>query len=104
MMYEEGWGVPADLPSAASWYRKAADHDYDLAQIGLGRLYLMGSGVRQDLVQAYYWLSMGAAGGTHEEHEMAVDLARDVASRMTAEELKTAKALLLAKGVDPPVQ
>jgi uncharacterized protein len=31
-MYDKGRGVPQDYATAVSWYRKAAEQDYALAQ------------------------------------------------------------------------
>lgn len=38
LMYEMGWGLPLNLDSAASWYRKAAEQGYHFAQDSLGSL------------------------------------------------------------------
>lgn len=38
LMYEMGWGLPRNLDSAASWYRKAAEQGYHFAQDSLGSL------------------------------------------------------------------
>ena len=74
--------VPKDYGLAAKWYRKAAEQGKALAQNGLGRLYADGKGVPQDYVEAYFWLSLATASGSHSSTNGVDD--RDlVASHLT---------------------
>ena len=52
-----------DYAEAAAWYQKAADRGYADGMAGLGDLYSVGKGVRQDYVQAYMWFSLAAGAG-----------------------------------------
>ncbi len=65
MMYHDGRGVRQDFAEAAKWYRKAAEKGkHAEAQVLLGALHYNGStGVPQDDVQAYMWLSLASAQG-----------------------------------------
>jgi uncharacterized protein len=62
-MYYNGFGVPQDDAMAASWYRKAAEQDYDHAQFLLGRVYEDGLGVPQDYATASSWYRKAADQG-----------------------------------------
>lgn len=78
--YELGKGVPADIPKALYWYKKASVHkgndkwsegtlvgsvgpahyfnqnsDAMVAQYQIANIYLHGKGVKKDLVAAYLW-------------------------------------------------
>jgi hypothetical protein len=55
--------VAQDYAQAASWYRKAADQGYTLAQSSLGSLYAAGKGVPQDYAKALMWLRKAADQG-----------------------------------------
>jgi hypothetical protein len=55
-MYEKGEDLPKNLESAAAWYRKAAEHGYGDAIIGLVVLYLTAS----DYNQARPWCEAAA--------------------------------------------
>jgi TPR repeat protein len=60
----------SNAPSArtALWMRKAAIAGFVDARAKLGLMYLTGSGVPQDYVLAYAWLSMAQASGLHHLH------------------------------------
>jgi TPR repeat protein len=51
---------------AVKWFRKAAEQNYADAQEDLGRCYLRGDGVAEDLVEAYKWLLLAVRQG--DEH------------------------------------
>ena len=42
-LYRNGWGITADLPMDAEWYRKAAEQGHANAQFLLGSMYHRGS-------------------------------------------------------------
>jgi hypothetical protein len=46
-----------------SWYHKAADQGYAMAQFNLGNMYVLGRGVAQDYVQAHMWFNIASANG-----------------------------------------
>ena len=48
LAYEKGQGLRQDYQEAVKWYRLAAAHGNELAQLGLGTLYTKGTGVRRD--------------------------------------------------------
>ena len=57
--------VPNDFGLAAKWYRMAAKQGNALAQNHLGLIYADGRGVPQDYAEAYFWLSLARANGSH---------------------------------------
>jgi hypothetical protein len=57
--------VPNDFGLAAKWYRMAAKQGNALAQNHLGLIYADGRGVPQDYAEAYFWLSLASANGSH---------------------------------------
>jgi TPR repeat protein len=44
-----------------SWWRRAAEQGFALAQGALGFMYERGEGVRRDLVQAHKWYNLAAS-------------------------------------------
>ncbi len=64
-LYEEGKGVPQDVTEAVRWYTRAADQDFDLAQLQLVRLYREGRGLElpADPAVATKWLTRLAERG-----------------------------------------
>jgi len=65
-------GCPRDMALAAQWYRKAAEQGDVTAQGILGVLYSYGQGVKQDYVEAYFWLDVAAsAAGPEQAHYAA---------------------------------
>ncbi|MEQ8501379.1 MAG: SEL1-like repeat protein [Sneathiellaceae bacterium] len=62
-LYRWGHGVQQDLPTAADWYRRAAETGLDRAQANLAMMYLEGQGVPADPAQAAYWFSQAAIQG-----------------------------------------
>ena len=61
--YADGFGVEQDLAVAVSWYRKAAENGYALAQLALARCLSKGLGVAPDQGEALEWFRKAAAGG-----------------------------------------
>jgi TPR repeat protein len=65
-------GCPRDMAQAAQWYRKAAEQGDVAAQGILGVLYSYGQGVKQDYVEAYFWLDLAASvSGPEQAHYAA---------------------------------
>ncbi len=91
-LYAVGNGVPASNAEALRWYRLAAQQGDALAQFNLGMRYLEGKGVTPDPVESWKWLALAEAGGV-------ADASRPkalAASRMSAEQMKRARALAAA--------
>jgi hypothetical protein len=66
-----------DAVAAARWLGLAAEQGERGAQVLLGRLYLEGEGVEQDLVRSVAWLRVASMGEAAEEMEAEL-LARAV--------------------------
>lgn len=60
-MYFRGKGVPQSYSDALDLYHRAAEQGHPVAQFLLGIMYGQGWGVRQDLVEAYKWLTLALA-------------------------------------------
>ena len=63
MMYLVGQGAKRNPAEAYAWIRKAAEQDNMDAQGVIGQSYVNGiDGIKQDYVEAYFWLSLSARG------------------------------------------
>jgi len=62
-MFEQGLGVPLNLGSAATWYRKAADNGKSEAMLKLGEFHQTGEGAALDPVSAFGWFQRAASQG-----------------------------------------
>ena len=61
---KDDWkGQPLDMRKAITWYLKAAEIGYAIAQMNLGRCYDYGQGVPQDHKQAVSWYQKAANQG-----------------------------------------
>ncbi|GES99366.1 Sel1 repeat family protein [Rhizophagus clarus] len=61
--YEQKWVYPTInfiLVKAAKWFLKAAEQGLSPAQLMVGFLYMIGSGVQHDFQQGLYWYHMAA--------------------------------------------
>ena len=54
-MYDEGKGVPKDIPEAARWYRLAADQGHVSAAFSLGNILDLGQGTPENDTEAALW-------------------------------------------------
>ncbi|MGM9528831.1 MAG: tetratricopeptide repeat protein, partial [Phascolarctobacterium sp.] len=63
--YVHGYGVEKDIRIGLSWYRKAAEADYALAQLCLGEHYYLGKGVLVDSFEALKWFRKAAQEKNH---------------------------------------
>ena len=86
-IFERGLGVHPDYESAAEWYAKSAEQEFEAAQINLGSLYEQGLGVEQDDLAAMNWYRRAAG--------LAEDLV--VMGESEYEELVQAQAELVEK-------
>lgn len=63
--YVNGYGVEKDVRIGLSWYRKAAEDGYALAQLCLGEHYYLGKGVLVDSFEALKWFRKAAQEENH---------------------------------------
>jgi len=86
-MYASGKGVSRDYVEAARYWKRAAEHGWDLASSELGQLYERGAeGIPQDFSEAYFWfyVSVGNKGDKSVAEYRIVE--RDqMATRLTPE-------------------
>lgn len=97
ILAEGATGKP-DYAAAAVWFRKAADLGVRDSQYNLAILYARGMGVETSLVQSYLWFSAAAAQGDSD----AARKRDEVAARLGARDLETAKALAAGYHVKTP--
>ena len=76
---------------AVRWYRLAADQGGADGMFSLGVMYLDGTGVPQDDVQAHMWYNLSAAQSSGETHDLAVKARDGVAVPMTADQIAEAQ-------------
>ena len=93
VMYENGKGVPQNIPEAVKWYRLAAQQGYAGAQNNLGLIYAIGRGIQRDPLRAYMWFSL-AATSLSGDVGATVAQSRDVfASAMSSRQIAAAKEM-----------
>jgi len=80
-----------DYPSAAGWFRKAAEQGLPQAQAQLGLLLKDGRGVNQDKFEAYVWLLVSSDVGNHSVASTLQSLEADLGSNRI-EQAKTEAA------------
>lgn len=80
-------GCPRDMALAAQWYRKAAEQGDVTAEGILGVLYSYGQGVKQDYVEAYFWLDLAASAAGPEQAHYAANR-QIVGTHITTDELE----------------
>ena len=85
---EEADGKP-DYSAAASWFRKAAEYGLRDSQYNLAVLNARGMGVEKNLPVAWAWFTAAAAQGDADSAQKR----DEIAPRMTAPQMATAKAL-----------
>jgi localization factor PodJL len=89
VLIAEGSDGKPDYAAAANWFKQAAEYGVRDSQFNLAILYARGLGVGQNLVQSYVWFTLAAKQGD----EDAGKKAQDVAARLDAKDLATAKSL-----------
>jgi localization factor PodJL len=89
VLIAEGTDGKPDYASAANWFKQAAEYGVRDSQFNLAILYARGLGVGQNLVQSYVWFTLAGKQGD----EDAGKKAQDVAARLDAKDLATAKSL-----------
>ena len=65
-MLEHGLGIQKDIPKALAWYRRAAENNYALSQLKLGRLYGIGEVVEWRPIEALIMFRRAALNGNTE--------------------------------------
>ncbi len=63
MMYENGWGVMRDLPTAARCYALAAEQGNEVAQMIYAAMCERGTGMKKNPSEAFKWYSRAAKSG-----------------------------------------
>ncbi len=87
-LYYVGRGVPQNFKTSFKWFEKAAEGGLAVAQYNVGIMWYTGNGVeKQDLIQAYTWLSLAAANG----HQDASAASKYLETILSASELKQAQ-------------
>ena len=81
-------GCPRDMTLAALWYRKAAEQGDVSAQGIMGVLYSYGQGVKQDYVEAYFWLDLAASAEGPEQARYAANR-QMVGTHITTDDLES---------------
>ncbi|WP_162913072.1 tetratricopeptide repeat protein [Rhodospirillaceae bacterium SYSU D60014] len=94
-MYETGRGVERqDIAQAVRWFAAAAARGKVEAMRSLGERYASGEGVKPDLVTAHKWLAIAARRGNNVDGFLAESKLRELAARMTPEQIQKAEALV----------
>jgi localization factor PodJL len=89
VLIAEGTDGKPDYAAAANWFKQAAEFGVRDSQFNLAILYARGLGVSQNLVQSYVWFTLAAKQGD----EDAGKKSQDVAARLDAKDIATAKSL-----------
>ena len=95
IIYDRGFGVPADPVEAAKWFEKGAARGDSLSAYHFGKMAEAGKGVPKDPVAAYLWLTVSADKAPNERD--AAYTRRDIRKlerSMTPEQLAKAKELV----------
>lgn len=90
LYYSDGLLTPPNYPLAISWFKKASLQAHLGAQVKLGYMYFKGQGTPINNLQAYIIFKIAGINGSDE----AMDVADQVASHMTAQELQKANIIL----------
>lgn len=94
-LYDNGLGRPQSYEAAAELYRRAAEQGNSEAQYLLGLSYDKGHGVPKNVVTAYMWLNLAAAGANKGDRERFLRIRAAVASKMTETEITKGQWLAL---------
>lgn len=100
VLFAMGVGGAVDNDQATRWFSNAAELGVKDSQFNLGILAAKGVGMQQNLEESYKWFALVARQGDND----AAAKRDEIASALTAEQLKRAKAttdLWQAKPLDP---
>lgn len=73
-MYDNGYGVPQNLPEAARWYEWSAKYGFGPGQYNFALMLESGEGGRKDEVEAYMYYTLAAIDGFAKLPEARFDL------------------------------
>ncbi len=85
-----GDGLPKDVVKGREWLTRSAAQGNAQGQYSLARVYLNGTGVPRNRKLAYFWACLAAAD---EDLVAARELARELESRLTPEDISHAQQL-----------
>jgi localization factor PodJL len=88
VLFAEGVEGKPNYPTAARWFRKAADHGVVDSQYNLAILYARGIGVETNVAEAFKWFALASREGDRD----AAKKRDDVASRLDKQTLTAAMA------------
>jgi len=94
-MYEHGFGAPQAYNVAAELYAQGAVQGNPFAQAMLGLMYDKGHGVPQNVILAYKWLNLAAAGASGRQREVYLRLRDAVATKMSTGQIVEGQQLAL---------
>jgi hypothetical protein len=97
IIYDRGYGVPANPAEAAKWFEKGAARGDSLSAYYIGKMTATGKGVPKDPVAAHMWLTLSADKAPNERD--AAYTRRDIRKlerSMTPEQIAKAKELAAA--------
>jgi TPR repeat protein len=94
-MYEHGFGAPQAYNAAAELYAQGAVQGNPFAQAMLGLMYDKGHGVPQNVILAYKWLNLAAAGASGRQRDVYLRLRDAVATKMSAGQIVEGQQLAL---------
>jgi localization factor PodJL len=90
VLLAEGSNGKPDYAVAVEWFNRAAEHGIRDSQYNLAILLARGLGTAQNLPQSYMWFAIAAQQGDDDAGKKR----DEVASRLSANDLKAAKAML----------
>jgi len=93
VMFHTGTGVKQSYEQAFYWYKQAAEKGNVAAQANLGVMYAKGTGTKRNYVESYAWYSAAAESLPGTKIGSALWGIDYLATQMTPEEVKKAKAL-----------
>jgi TPR repeat protein len=92
-MYETGEGLPKSGGDAIYWYTRSALQGEPTAYLSLGSCFAEGFGVRRDLVEAYFWLTLAVRElGAGSNQDAAAKQLKEIEKAMTASQVAEAKS------------
>ena len=92
-MYETGEGLPKSSGDAIYWYARSALQGEPTAYLSLGSCFADGVGVRKDLVEAYFWLTLAVRElGTGTNKDAAAKQLKEIEKAMTVLQISEAKS------------
>ena len=92
-MYETGDGLPKSAGDAIYWYTRSALQGEPTAYLSLGSCFADGVGVRKDLVEAHFWLTLAVRElGAGTNQDAAAKQLKEIEKAMTVAQISEAKS------------